>query len=61
MAQFKDTYDAELMKIIEAKAKGKKVAAPKFKIVHNKSKDLMSQLKASLESGKETTRHKKAS
>ncbi len=61
MAQYKDTYDAELMKIIEAKAKGKRVATPKFKIVHNKSKDLMSQLKASLEGGKETTTRKKAS
>ena len=49
LAQFKDTYDAELMKIIEAKAKGKKVSTPKFKIIHNKSKDLMAQLKASLE------------
>jgi DNA end-binding protein Ku len=51
MAKYKDTYDAELMKIIEAKAKGKRITAPKFKIVHNKSKDLMSQLKASLETG----------
>ncbi len=48
MAKYKDTYDEELMKIIEAKAKGKKVSQPKFKIVHSKSKDLMSQLKASL-------------
>lgn len=51
LGKYKDTYDEELMKIIEAKAKGKKVAAPKFKIVHNKSKDLMSQLKASLDTG----------
>ena len=49
--KYKDTYDEELMKIIEAKAKGKKVTQPKFKIVQNKSKDLMSQLKASLEGG----------
>ncbi|MCW3123969.1 MAG: Non-ous end joining protein Ku [Flavipsychrobacter sp.] len=48
MAKYKDTYDEELMKIIEAKAKGKKITTPKFKIVHNKSKDLMAQLKASL-------------
>ncbi len=48
MAKYKDTYDQELMKIIEAKAKGKKITTPKFKIVHNKSKDLMAQLKASL-------------
>ena len=53
LAQYKDTYDQELMKIIEAKAKGKKVAAPKFKLTQGKSKDLMAQLKASL-GGKET-------
>ena len=51
MAKYKDTYDEELMKIIEAKAKGKKISVPKFKIIHNKSKDLMTQLKASLETG----------
>lgn len=50
MTKYKDTFDDELMKIIEAKAKGKRVSTPKFKIVHNKSRDLMSQLKASLES-----------
>jgi len=49
IAKFKDTYSEELMKLIEAKAKGKKVAAPKLRIVHSKSKDLMAQLKASLE------------
>ena len=49
--KFKDTYDEELMKIIEAKAKGKKVTEPRFKIVHSKSKDLMEQLKASLGTG----------
>ena len=48
IGKYKDTYDAELMKIIEAKAKGKRVTRPKFKLIHNKSKDLMSQLKASL-------------
>ncbi len=48
MTKYKDTYDEELMKIITAKAKGRKIAAPKFKIIHNKSKDLMEQLKASL-------------
>lgn len=51
MSKYKDTFDAELMKIIEAKAKGKKVPQPHFKIIHNKNKDLMSQLKASLETG----------
>ncbi len=51
MGKYKDTYDDELMKIIEAKAKGKKITAPKFKLVHNKSKDMMEQLKASLDTG----------
>ncbi|HXS37639.1 MAG TPA: Ku protein [Flavipsychrobacter sp.] len=56
ISKYKDTYDAELMDLIEKKAKGKAIAKPQFKIVHNKSKDLMSQLKASLE-----TKKKKAS
>jgi DNA end-binding protein Ku len=55
ISKYKDTYDAELLKIIEAKAKGKKVTQPRFKIVHNKSKDLMEQLKASLESKKKAS------
>jgi DNA end-binding protein Ku len=55
IAKYKDTYDEELMKIIVAKAKGKKIAAPKFKIIHNKSKDLMEQLKASLEPKKKAS------
>jgi len=59
MAKYKDSYDEELMKIIEAKAKGKRITQPKFKIIHNKSKDLMEQLKASLGTG--TTTKKKAS
>jgi DNA end-binding protein Ku len=49
ISKYKDTYDEALMKIIMAKAKGKKITAPKFKIIHNKSKDLMAQLKASLD------------
>ena len=47
-----DTYTAELMKMIEAKATGKKVKSPEMKVVHSKSADLMEQLKASLSSGK---------
>jgi len=57
MDKYKDTYDDELMKIITAKSKGKKITQPKFKIVQSKGKDLMSQLKASLE----TPARKKAS
>lgn len=50
LAKYKDTYDEELMKIITAKAKGKTVKKPLFKIVHGKNKDLMAQLKESLDS-----------
>lgn len=47
-----DTYSADLMKLIEAKAKGKKIKAPTMKVVHSKSADLMEQLKASLNTTK---------
>ncbi len=50
--EYKDTYTAELMKIIAAKAKGITFAAPKMKVVHRPPKDLMAQLKASLGSVK---------
>ncbi len=56
ISKYKDTYSEELMKLIEAKAKGKKLPAPSMKVVHSNSKDLMEQLKASLE-----TKRKKAS
>lgn len=48
VAKFKDTYTAELMKLIKAKAKGKKLPQPALKVTHRKSNDLMAQLKASL-------------
>ncbi|HRO43230.1 MAG TPA: Ku protein [Flavipsychrobacter sp.] len=54
IAKYKDTYDQALLKLIEAKAKGKKIAAPKPKAAKTKTVDLMEQLKASLA-------HKKAS
>ena len=50
--KFKDEYAASLLKIIKAKAKGKKSKVPTLKIVHSKSKDLMEQLKASLQKSK---------
>jgi DNA end-binding protein Ku len=56
ISKFKDTYSEELMKLIEAKAKGKKLKAPAMKVVHSRSQDLMEQLKASLD-----TKKKKAS
>lgn len=49
ISKYKDTYNAELMKVIKAKSKGKKVKAPQMKVVHIKAKDLMDQLKASLD------------
>ncbi len=48
ISKYKDTYTAQLLKFIKAKSKGTKTAAPHMKVVHNKTKDLMSQLKASL-------------
>lgn len=51
ISKYKDTYTAALMKVIKAKAKGKKVASPKMKVVHSQAKDLMAQLKASLKAG----------
>jgi len=56
ISKYKDTYTDELMKLINAKAKGKKLPEPTMRVVHSKSQDLMSQLKASLE-----TKKKKAS
>ncbi len=46
--QYKDTYTAQLLKIIKAKSKGTKTTAAPLKIVHSRTKDLMEQLKASL-------------
>jgi DNA end-binding protein Ku len=46
--EYKDTYSTELLKLIKAKAKGKKIEAPTLRVVHSRSKDLMEQLKASL-------------
>lgn len=51
--RFKDEYAAALLKIIKAKAKGKPRTIPKLKVVHSKSKDLMEQLKASLQKSKQ--------
>ena len=50
--KFKDEYAAGLLKVIKAKAKGKKPAKQKLQVVHSKSRDLMAQLKASLEKNK---------
>lgn len=50
--RYKDTYTAKLMKLIKDKAKGKKITKSPLRVVHSRSRDLMSQLKASLEPGK---------
>ena len=52
ISKFKDTYSDKLLKLINAKAKGKKIATPTLRVVHSRSKDLMSQLKASLQTSK---------
>lgn len=49
LAKYKDTYHAALMKIIAQKEKGRQPKVPSFKVVASKNKDLMAQLKASLE------------
>lgn len=50
--KFKDEYADALLKVIKAKAKGKKPTKQKLKVVKSSSKDLMEQLKASLGRGK---------
>lgn len=50
--RYKDDYTGKLMKIIEAKAKGKKAPFKPMKVVHSKTQDLMDQLKASLSTSK---------
>lgn len=52
ISSYKDEYTDKLLKIIKDKAKGKKQTAPKLKVVHKQSDDLMSMLKASLETKK---------
>ena len=49
ISKYKDNYNDELLKIIKAKSKGKKIKTPEMKVVHSKAKDLMDQLKASLD------------
>lgn len=57
ISKYKDQYTIQLLKLIKAKAKGGKTKnSSPLKIVHSKSKDLMEQLKESL-----NTKRKKAS
>ena len=59
ISKYKDTYTDQLMKVIKAKAKGSKPKVSHLKVVHKKSTNLLSQLKASL--GGSGTKRKKAS
>lgn len=52
ISKYKDTYSEKLMKLIEAKSKGKKIPTSPLRVVHSRSHDLMAQLKASLGSSK---------
>ncbi|MES1159774.1 MAG: Ku protein [Bacteroidota bacterium] len=52
ITNYKDSYTDELLKLIKAKAKGKKLVQPTLRVVHSPNKDLLSQLKASLQGGK---------
>jgi DNA end-binding protein Ku len=52
IVKYKDTYTDKLMKLIKAKSKGKKITPSPLRVVHSRSRDLMSQLKASLGSSK---------
>jgi DNA end-binding protein Ku len=57
IGKYKDQYSAQLLKLIMTKAKGGKTkSSSPLKIVHSKAKDLMAQLKESL-----NTKQKKAS
>jgi DNA end-binding protein Ku len=52
VTDYKDTYADKLMKLIKAKAAGKRAPVHKMKVVHSKTKDLMEQLKESLSNKK---------
>jgi DNA end-binding protein Ku len=54
---YKDTYTEALLKLIQTKARGRKIPEPKLRVVHKQTTDLMEQLKASLGG----TKKKKAS
>ena len=54
ISKYKDTYTDQLLKLIQAKAKGKKLQPSPLRVVHSKSKDLMSQLKESLQTKKKS-------
>jgi DNA end-binding protein Ku len=52
ISEYKDTYTAQLLKFIKAKAKGTPIKKSTMRVVHKTDNDLLSQLKASLEGKK---------
>jgi DNA end-binding protein Ku len=58
ISKFKDTYTSALLKTIKNKSKGKQVQPKPMRVVHSQTRDLMDQLKASIEG---TGKRKKAS
>ena len=50
--KYKDTYNSKLMKLIKARAAGKKTIPHPLKVVHSEKMDLMDQLKESLSNKK---------
>lgn len=54
--KFKDVYNDQLLKIIEAKGSGKKTKVEKFDEKPTPAKDLMAQLKASLDKKKKKSK-----
>ncbi|WP_026969675.1 Ku protein [Algoriphagus terrigena] len=55
LSKYKDQYTTQLMKVIKAKSKGKKTVLKKFEPENTPSKDLMAQLKASLQKRKKAS------
>ena len=55
IAKYKDTYSDELLRLIRAKARGVKAPKTHLRVVHSREKDLLSQLKASLQGKKKAS------
>ncbi len=56
--KFKDNYTSSLLKLIKLKAKGKQTEVKPLRVAHVNTKDLMEQLKASIEGGSSGKRKK---
>jgi len=55
LSKYRNQYNEQLMKVIKSKSKGKKAVVKKFEVKNTPSKDLMAQLKASLEKRKKAS------